>query len=307
MLTETELNYNHLLYFWTVAREGSVAAAAAKLHLTQPTVTMQLQKLQRTLGCKLFERAGRRLALTEKGKQVLRYADEIFLLGRDLAASVRGMQADKKTRFVVGVPDAMPKLITCRLLEPALRIPGSVALECFEAKFDHLLADLTSERFDVVLSDCPLGIGARVRAFNHPLGECGIAFCGTTKLAARFRRNFPDSLGNAPLLLPTTHTDLRRSLDHWFDSQQIVPQIEAEFDDSALMKEFGFIGAGLFPVPMAVLADVQRQYRVSLVGTVETVRARYFAITSYRRVKHPAVAAICAAAPAILRQEIHAT
>lgn len=307
MLTETELNYNHLLYFWTVAREGSVAAAAAKLHLTQPTVTMQLQKLQRALGCKLFERAGRRLVLTEKGEQILRYADEMFLLGRDLAASVRGMQADKKTRLVVGVPDAMPKLITCRLLEPALRIPGSVALECYEAKFDRLLADLASERFDVVLSDCPLGIGARVRAFNHPLGDCGIAFCGTTKLTARFRRGFPHSLAKAPLLLPTINTDLRRSLDHWFDSQQIAPRIEAEFDDSALMKEFGYSGAGIFPVPLAVLADVKRQYRVSLVGVVESVRTRYFAITSYRRVKHPAVAAICAAAPALFRHEAATT
>jgi LysR family transcriptional activator of nhaA len=300
MSRHIDLNYQHLHYFWMVAHEGSVAAAANRLHLTQPTISMQLKELQRHLGCALFEREGRRLALTDSGKQVLRYADEIFSLGRDLVDSLSRHEPDKSLRLVVGVPDAMPKLITRRLLQPALRMPEPVTLECYEAKFDQLLADLATDRFDVVLSDCPLGIGARVRAYNHPLGDCGIAFCGTTELAARYHRTFPESLSEAPLLLPTLNTDLRRSIDHWFDAQGIEPHIVAEFEDSALLKEFGYSGLGLFPVPSAVVADVKRQYQVKLVGKVEGVRARYFAITTYRRLKHPAVVAICAAAPSLL-------
>ncbi|MGN6544965.1 MAG: transcriptional activator NhaR [Aureliella sp.] len=301
MSEHIELNYQHLQYFWAVAHEGSVAAAAAKLHLTQPTVSMQLKQLQRKLGCQLFEREGRGLVLTDAGRQVLRYADEIFALGRELTHSLSGNEPGQSLRLVVGVPDAMPKLITRRLLQPALQIHESVTLECYEAKFDRLLADLATDRFDVVLSDCPLGIGARVRAYNHPLGDCGIAFCGTTELADRYRRKFPQSLNGAPMLLPTLNTDLRRSIDQWLDAQGIEPRIVAEFDDSALLKEFGYSGLGLFPVPSAVLEDVKRQYQVKLVGKVEAVRARYFAITSYRRVKHPAVVAICAAAPALLK------
>jgi LysR family transcriptional activator of nhaA len=298
-----DLNYRHLQYFWTVAHAGSVAAAAAELHVTQPTVSMQLQELQRTWGVKLFDRAGRKLALTEAGRQVLRYADEIFALGRDLAETLNSGRPGNSLRLVVGVPDAMPKIMTCRLLLPALAAAGPVELECYEAKFDQLLADLAADRFDVVLSDCPLGVGARVRAFNHPLGESAIVFCGVPKLAARYRRNFPHSLQGAPLLLPTINAEYRRALDQWFAAQGLSPQIVAEFDDSALMKEFGYNGAGLFPVPAAVLDDVKRQYRVKLVGPVETVRVRYYAITTYRRLKHPAVAALCAAAPSLLPQK----
>jgi LysR family transcriptional activator of nhaA len=296
---ETDLNYRHLYYFWAVARTGSVAAAAEKLHLTQPTISMQLHELQRSLKCQLFEREGRRLALTDRGQQALRYADEIFALGQELSATLAGAAPGKKLRLVVGVPDAMPKIVTCRLLQPALQLAEAVALECYEAKFDQLLTDLAADRFDVVLSDCPLGVGARVRAYNHPLGDCGIAFCGTPRLARRLRGAFPQSLATAPLLMPTVNTDLRRALDHWFDALRIEPQIVAEFDDSALMKEFGYNGAGLFPTPLAALADVERQYRVRRVGTVESVRARYYAITTYRRHKHPVVAAICAAAPSL--------
>jgi LysR family transcriptional activator of nhaA len=300
MTAPVELNYRHLHYFWVVAREGSVAAAAGKLHLSQPTISMQLKQLQRSLKCRLFQRDGRRLALTDQGQRVLAYANQIFAAGQQLADSLQGIQPGVKRRLVVGVPDAMPKILTFRLLQPALKLPEQFELECYEAKFDQLLADLAVDRFDVVLSDSPLGVGARVRAFNHPLGECGIAICGTAKLAARYRRRFPQSLDGAPMLLPTPHTDMRRSLDQWFDARRISPQVVAEFDDSALMKEFGLNGAGLFPVPLAVLGDVRRQYKAVLAGKLEEVRARYFAITPYRRLKHPAVAAICAAAPTLL-------
>ncbi len=292
----TDLNYHHLLYFWTVAREGSVAAATRKLNLAQPTISMQLAKLQRSLGCQLFERVGRGLVLTEMGQTVFRYADEIFDLGRELQSVVGGRKPGWPLRLAVGVPDALPKLVTYRLLQPAFKLPEPVQLECFEAKFEKLLTDLAANRFDMLLTDAPLGVGARVRAFSHPLGECGIVFCGAKALAGQFRRKFPHSLADAPLLLPSEHTDLRRSLDHWFDEQGIRPNVVGQFDDSALMKEFGLGGLGLFPVPQVVFAEVKRQYRVEVVGALDSVRSRFFAITSVRRLKHPAVIAICEAA-----------
>lgn len=290
-----ELNYHHLLYFWTVAHEGTVAAACARLNLAQPTISMQIRKLERSIGQKLFRRSGRTLVLTEVGQTVYRYADEIFALGRELTHTLGGEVSGRPTRVVVGVPDAMPKIVTYRLLQPVLEMGTPVQLVCHEAKIDQLVADLALHRYDVLLSDAPLGLGSRVKAFSHPLGDCGVAFCGNRALARRYRAKFPQSLREAPLLLPTPNTELRRSLDQWFDSVSIRPRVMGEFEDSALLKEFGQGGLGLFPVPAVVLPEVIKQYSVAPVGTLDTVRTRFFAISTQRRVRHPAVAAICAA------------
>jgi LysR family transcriptional regulator, transcriptional activator of nhaA len=291
-----DLNYHHLLYFWTVAHEGTVAAACARLNLTQPTISMQIRKLERSLGQQLFRRSGRTLVLTETGQTVYRYADEIFSLGRELTQALGGVVAGRPMRLVVGVPDAMPKLVTYRLLQPVLTMDEPVQLVCHEAKLEQLLADLAVHRYDVLLSDAPLGLDTRVKAFSHPLGDCGVAFCGTRALARKYRSKFPLSLGEAPLLLPTPNTELRRALDQWFDAQSLRPRIAGEFEDSALLKEFGHGGLGLFPVPAVVLSQVMKQYDVAQVGTLDAVRTRFYAISTQRRVRHPAVAAICAAA-----------
>lgn len=288
------LNLHHLLYFWTVAYEGTVTAASARLHLTQPTISMQIRKLERAVGHKLFRRVGRTLVLTEVGQLVYRYADEMFALGRELSHALGGAVAGRPTRLTVGVPDAMPKIVTYRLLQPVLTMADQVQLVCHEAKLDQLLADLSVHRYDVVLSDAPLGLGARIKAFHHTLGDCGVAFCGTRDMVRRHRRRFPDCLTEAPLLLPTANNELRRALDQWFDAHGGRPQIAGEFEDSALLKEFGKGGWGLFPVPAAVLPEVVEQYGVATVGTLEAVRTRFYAITTQRRIRHPAVAAICA-------------
>ena len=120
------LNYHHLLYFWTVAREGSVARAAARLSLAQPTVSAQVRALEDALGEPLFTRTGRRLVLTDVGRVVLRYADEIFATGRELLDAVRGRPTGRPIRFAVGVADALPKMIAYRLLEPAWHLDEPV-------------------------------------------------------------------------------------------------------------------------------------------------------------------------------------
>ncbi|MBX7166008.1 MAG: LysR family transcriptional regulator [Pirellulales bacterium] len=291
-----DLNYHHLLYFWTVAHEGTVAAACAKLHLAQPTVSMQIRSLERALGCKLFRRAGRTLALTEVGQMVYRHADEMFAHARELTQAFAGGTPDRAPRLVVGVPDVMPKLVTYRLLAPALQLPQPVQLECREAKFDQLLADLAVHRFDVLLSDAPIGLGVRVKAFEHILGDSAVAFCAARPLARRLRGKFPHSLHQAPLLLPTENTQLRRSIDAWLEARQLVPHILGQFEDSALLKEFGLAGVGAFPVPSVVVDDVRRQYRVEIVGQVPEIRSRFYAITTQRRVQHPAVLALLEAA-----------
>ncbi len=290
------LNYHHLLYFWTAAREGSIAAAADQLHLSQPTISTQIRKLEQALGEKLFRRSGRGLVLTEVGQQVYEYAEEIFYLGRELVDVVQGRSEGKPARLVVGMPDVLPKLIAYRLLEPAFEMSEEIRMVCVEGKLNDLVVELSQQRIDLVLSDSPVTPAMHVRAFNHPLGECGVTFFATPDLAETYRRDFPQSLDAAPMLMPTVTNAVRRSLDQWFDTAQIRPRIVAEFEDSALLKVFGQAGKGVFPAPDAIEREVQQQYGVQIVGRLAEVRERFYAVSVERRLKHDAVIAITNAA-----------
>jgi LysR family transcriptional regulator, transcriptional activator of nhaA len=286
------LNYHHLLYFWVVAKEGTIASACKELNLAQPTISAQLRSLERSLGEKLFTRVGRNLALTETGRVVYRYADEIFSLGRDLLDTVQGRPTGRPLRFSVGVADVLPKLVAYRLLEPALRLPEHIRLVCHDGSPSELLGKLAIHELDLVLSDSPIGPDVKVRAFNHLLGECGVSIFGTDKLASRFRRRFPKSLDGAPFIIPTANTALRRTMDHWFDSEDIRPSVVGEFEDSALLKVFGQAGVGLFAGPTVIERELRSQYGVKVVGRLQSVRERYYAISVEKKVKHPAVLAI---------------
>jgi LysR family transcriptional activator of nhaA len=290
------LNYHHLLYFWTVAREGTIARACDQLHLTQPTISGQLRTLEKSLGGKLFKRAGRTLVLTDTGQVVYRYADEIFALGRELQETLKGRPAGRPLRLLVGVADTMPKEITYRLLEPALRLPEPVQLVCDRGNPDYLLAQLALNALDVVLADAPVSPTTKIRAFNHLLGESALSFMGTARLAASYRRGFPCSLNGAAFLLPPENTVLRRSLEQWFDARDIHPLVRGEFADPGLLKVFAQNGAGILAVRTAVERETQRQYNLRLVGRVESIRERFYAITLERKLRHPAVVAITAAA-----------
>lgn len=197
------LNYHHLYYFWTVAKEGSVTAAAKRLKLSQSTVSGQLKLLEVSLGEKLFRRVGRNLELTEMGKVTLRYADEIFHLGKSLQDVIAGRTDDRVQRLVIGVSDLMPKLILYRLLRPALGIPG-LRVICREDKTDRLLAMLAVHDLDLVLAETPLAGQASVRAFNHPLGESVVTFFGRRSRLVPCARTSPTLLMARPYCFQRT-------------------------------------------------------------------------------------------------------
>lgn len=289
------LNYHHLLYFWTVAREGSIARASEVLMLAPPTISGQIKDLELSLGEQLFARSGRRLVLTDVGKLVYRYADEIFTVGRELVDTLKGRPTGRPVRFVVGIADVVPKLIAHRLLRTTLSL-DNVRLICRENTSDVLLAELAVHGLDLVLSDSPIGAGVKVRAFSHLLGESGVSICAAPRLAKSLRRRFPRSLDGAPFLLPTEGAALRRSLEQWFDREEIRPHVVGEFDDSALLAVFGQAGEGAFAVPTAVEDDARRSYGVRVVKRLPGLHERFYAITIERKVKHPAVVALSRAA-----------
>jgi LysR family transcriptional regulator, transcriptional activator of nhaA len=294
------LNYHHLFYFWMVAKEGTIARACEKMRLAQPTISGQLRQLEESLGDKLFIKSGRTLALTETGQIVFRYAEEIFPVGHELLDVLRGRPQGRPTRFLVGISDAMPKLIAFRILQPVLEMKERVHLVCFEGAPEELLLKLSSHGLDMILTDAPVNAPSRARAFNHELGGCGVSFCASPALAVRFRKKFPASLEGAPFLLPLEGSTLRRSLDQWFEKNHIRPNIIGEFEDSALLKVFGQAGAGVFAVPTAVEQEVKEQHRSVVVGRTDEIRERFFAVSFERRLKHPAVVAISDAARQLL-------
>jgi len=295
------LNYHHLHYFWVVAKEGSIARASKELRLAHPTISGQIHRLEEVLGEKLFARGGRQLVLTEAGRVAFRYADEIFSLGREFVETLRGRSSGKPMRLAVGVADVIPPSLVRRFLEPAFRLGTSIRLICRADKsVEEFVAELALHRVDLVLADGPASTGIAVRAFSHPLGECGTTFFATPKLAARLRRSFPRSLDGAPFLLPGAPSTVRRALQQWFDGRDLRPLFVAECDDSALAKDFGEEGMGVFAAPTVIDAEVLKHYRVRVVGRSEEVRQQFFAISGERKVKHPAVVAICEAA----RQDI---
>lgn len=283
------LNYSHLHYFWTVAREGSIARASQSLHLTPQTISGQLKLLDEAVGHPLFNRVGRRLVLSDMGKVVFEYADEIFAVGAELASVVRGNHASGPKSLAVGIVNSMPKLIAERIIAPALTADEPIRVRCHEASLEQLLSELAVHKLDLVLSDQPVPDGLNLKAYNHRLGASGLSFFVQRRQARRYRGRFPDSLSEAPMLLPSPNSALRRRLDDWFESRQLSPRIVGEFDDSALLKAFGEAGAGVFAGPSVIEDEICRMYRTSVIGQTDEIRERFYAISPERRLKHTAV------------------
>ncbi len=296
------LNYHHLHYFWLIAREGSLTQAAKKLRLSPSTLSTQLKQLETALETPLFHRQGRRLVLTDRGRTVLAYADEIFSLGAELREAVASESGGEGValRTRVGVADILPRLLAWHFLEAAIDMDQEVHLVCRSDRPERLVADLALHELDIVLTDAPVGLARGVRAHTHPLGSSGVDIFAAPALAQRLRRGWPDSLAGTPMLLPSEGTTLRRTLDLWFANRKLRPLIVGEFDDSALLKAFGEAGVGCFAMASVLADDLARRYGVESVGRLEGVEERLFAVTMSRKPPHAAVRHMLAAARATL-------
>ncbi|MEZ5980237.1 MAG: LysR family transcriptional regulator [Planctomycetota bacterium] len=284
------LNYHHLFYFWTVVREGGIAAASRTLHVGRPSISAQIKSLERFVGAPLFERRGPSLELTDTGRMVHAYAEEIFRAGRELVDAVRGRPTDRPLVLRVGVTDSVSKLVAFRLLAPVLEGEAPFALDCREGAPDRLFASLAVHELDLVLSDVPIGPSVDVKAYDHFVGESTATLFATPALAKRLRRGFPGSLDGAPVLMPSRQSAVRRAFEQWLDETGLRPTVVATFEDSALLKVFGHGGHGAFPAPTVVADAIERRYGVKRIAELDDVRERTYAISVERRIGHPAVA-----------------
>lgn len=288
------LNYHHLRYFWVVAREGSLRKAAEKLHISQPTMSAQIAALEEALGERLFRRGARGLSLTETGQQAYSYAEEIFTLGQELVHCVKQRPSRRPLRVHIGIADSLPKLVSHSFAKPIFNIGQPVQAVFLEGKTSDLLAQLAVYRLDIVLANEPAPGSLHTKVFNHLLGECGIMFCAEPRLAATLGEPFPQSLDQAPVLLPSAGTALRRSLEKWFQSQQIHPRLVAEYDDAALMKVAAADGLGFFALPKFAGQEAVSRYGFTIIGQTNECQEQFYAITAERRLTHPAVVAMTA-------------
>lgn len=286
------LNFHHLRYFWMVAREGSLRRAAERLAVSEPSISAQIRLLEEALGEKLFHRAGRNLTLTDTGRLVLEYAEQIFPVGRELLTAVRQKSAGRLAPFNVGITDSVPKLVAREILKPVVGLAEPFRMVCREGKIEELLAQLAQHRLDLLLADEPAPGSLKFRAFTHPLGNCGVTFCATARLATRLRRDFPRSLQDAPALLPTENTSLRRVVQTWFDRHDLRPRVLAEFEDSALLRAFAGDVEAFFPVHTVVVKGIVGDAGIKIIGEAESCRNDFYAITAERRLKHPAMIAV---------------
>jgi LysR family transcriptional activator of nhaA len=282
------LNYHHLRYFWTVAKEGSLARAAARLRISQPSISEQIHQLEDALGEKLFRRAGRNNQLTDAGQVVFGYADEIFALGRELMNAVHQRPGARVLRFNLGVADSFPKLVTNEILKPVFSLPQPVHVVCREGKMEDLLAQLAAHRLDLVLADEPAPSSANFKVFTHLLGTSSVTLCAEARLADKLKRGFPGSLDGAPALLPAENAAMRRALEAWFRARQVTPKVVAEFEDLALMKVMAAEGRGFIAVPTVTLKEAVTRYQFRSIGHAPACHVRFHAITAERRISHPA-------------------
>lgn len=286
------LNYQHLFYFWNVAREGGVTRACKKLGLAQPTISGQLAVFESAIGAPLFRKEGRGLVLTETGRTVFNYADEIFTLGRELTHTLKNGAGTRGQRLTVGVVNSLPKFVVYRMIEPALRDQIAGQIICYEGKQERLLAELTLHGVDLVITDAPVSTAQGARVYNHQISDSAIAAFAKSGLAEQYIEEFPRSLRHAPLMLQTTNTTLRLALDKWFDEQGLAPRIVAEIEDSALLKTFASQGSGVIFAPVMVKEEIQRLYGLTPIGEIQNVRENYYAITMQRKVEHKLVTTI---------------
>ncbi len=284
----TPFNYKHLYYFWVVAKEGGISRAADKLDMAVQTVSAQVRELERALGYALLKPAGRGLVLTEAGQAAMQQADQIFQLGESLPARVRDAASTPAIRLAVGICDGLPKLVVHRLLQPVITEPN-LRLFCNEGAFDDLLGDLALHRLDLVLSDRPAPSNPNIKLYSHAMGSSTIAWYGTAALVEAASKNFPESLVDVPLLLPTAHNAVRDRLEHWFEQRAMRVRVVAEFADSALLKTFGASGMGVFPAAEWAHDDLLAHYAVQRLGPCEGVTEHFFAIGTEKKVQHPLV------------------
>lgn len=279
-------NYRHLYYFWVVAKEGGLARAAERLDMAIQTISSQVRELEKALGVSLLRPEGRNLVLTEAGVAALHEADHIFALGEKLPLRVREAANGQTVRLNLGISDGIAKLSVQRLLAPILD-EAHLRLLCHEGEFEQLLAELAMHKLDAVLADRPAPPNPALKLSSQLLASSGMAWYAPERWRSAAARDFPHSLIDIPVLLPTHHAAIRTKLDQWMDRERLRPRIAGEFEDSALMTTFAAAGMGAFAASIDLRDSLLTSHQLHWIGTCDDVQEQFHWIYTPRKVMHP--------------------
>ncbi len=290
------MNYRHLHYFWVIAREGSIAKASQLLDLTPQTLSGQLATLENNLGGALFRRERRRLILTELGKTVFQYANEMFTTAQALSDLLEQPPEGRPLTLEAGISASIHKLIAYQLLEPAMELDREVKLTCQTGSHAALLDQLSRRELDLVLTDREPEAGEAGHFHTRQLASSAMSLFAAEPLAHTLTRDFPQSLNNQPFLATSVDAPYFTSLMNWFSANRVKVRVAAEVDDSALIKVFGRKGLGYFAAPTSIHDEVCRQYQVVEVARIDEVRDTLYGIVRASGVPGPAAERILAQA-----------
>lgn len=279
------LNYRHLIYFREIANTGSISKASKKLFIGQPALSTQLKQLEEELQIELFERKNRKLILTDVGKVVLKYADEIGNLGQELLKVVEEKSLSSKTTLRLGALDSVPKQIVWEITQKA-RSFGDCFVSIVEGSQEELTKALLSRNVDCFISNFSGDISRDKNMNSKSFVKAPVSIYGSKEYIS-CRKNFPKSLHGIPMILPTHHSKLRHDLDYYFDSKKIKIVSELETQDTALMKIFATQGAGVAALPDVAALNLVKEKSLYKIGTLQNIKEEYWVISLKRTIDNP--------------------
>jgi LysR family transcriptional activator of nhaA len=282
------LNYHHLRYFRAVARDGVLTRAAQTLGISQSALSIQLRKLEESLGQNLFSREHKRLVLTEAGRLVLDYAETIFTTGEELMDTLQHRGARQRQVVRIGVVATMSRNFVIQTLSPLIDRPD-VELVLRSGSLRELLDHLGAHTIDLILSNLPVRRDAETPWHCRLLAEQPVSLVGKkTKSARRFR--FPDDLRTTPVILPSLESNIRAPFDLLMEQAGIRPIIAAEVDDMALLRLLARNSHAVALVPTVVVKDELRQGLLVERYRLPQIKKSFFAILPTRQFPNRVIA-----------------
>jgi len=283
------LNYHHLHYFYTIAKEGSIAKAAEKLKIGQPTLSTQLKQLEESLGKKLFERRKQRLYLSEAGKLAYEYAEQVFQLGGEMVAALQDRLQNNRVHVQIGALDSVPKNVILKVILQAYK-HGNCNVSVLEGAGGDLLRELGAHQIDLLLSNYPANVDFKA-VYAKSIARLDVVVCGSAKFK-HLRKGFPHSLEGQPFIFPTVHSKLRRDLDHFFLVNDIRVDRIAETQDTSLQKLLGQEGVGLIPIAKTAAEDLVKEKKMVVLGTLKGIYEEIWLMAADRKINNPIAAGL---------------
>ena len=281
MIELDQLNFNHLFYFWRVAKLGHLTRAAEELHTSQSAVSAQIRQLEERIGEGLFVRAGRRLILTDTGQLVLAYADNIFGLGQEMLGRLHGRSAGI-TRLRVGSVATLSRNYQENWIRPVLTDPA-VVLTLESGLLEGLLTRLVQHQLDVVLANETVPSDPDRPLHCQFLGSQAISLVGPASVWASQRLRIPEDLDGLDIALPGARHALRAQFDALCANSGVSPRIRAEVDDMAMLRLIARDSGWLAVLPEEVVQDELRAATLVVVGHSTALQERFYAIMTPRR------------------------